>query len=152
MQLQLGGESADVAGYQIWQQTSRMWMRNWRRPQATRGDLECTSRIAGILPWLAVLAVILCEFYVRVAFGRWPRVFRDSPETPLITAATLVAVVAALSYPAMVSVAVLLPIVRLRFQVRPVLNRWVFSSLIGATVLWLLSTKDPYGFLEWAFD
>ena len=127
-------------------------MRKWRRPQASHGDLERTSLIAGILPWLAVLAVILCECYVRVAFGRWPRVYRDSPETPLITAAAIVAMIAALSYPAMVGVAVLLPIVRLRFQARPVFNRWVVSSFIGATVLWLLSTKDPYGFLEWAFD
>ena len=114
--------------------------------------MERTSFIAGILPWLAVLAIALCELYVRVAFGRWPRVYRDSPEAPLITAAAMVAAIAALSWPAMVGVALLLPIVRLRFQARPVVNRWVVSSFIGAIALWLLSTKDPYGFLEWAFD
>jgi hypothetical protein len=101
---------------------------------------------------LAVLAGALAGFYVRVAFGRWPRVYRDSPDIPLISAAAFVAVLAALSWAPMVGIAVLLPIVRWIFGGRPVFNRWVLSSLLGALVLLLLSMKDPYGFLEWALD
>jgi hypothetical protein len=59
---------------------------------------------------------------------------------------------AAFSWPGMVAVTLLLPIIRLVFGARPVFNRWTVLSLIGTSVLYLLFTIDPYGFLEWAFD
>ena len=128
-----------------------MWKREARKP-GTHGGLERSSLIAGILPWLAVLAITLSGLYVRLAFGRWPRVYRDSPEIPLVSVAAVVSMIAALSSPAMVIVAVLMPIVRMGFRVQPIFNRWVLSSVLGTIVLYLLSTMDPYGFLEWAFD
>jgi hypothetical protein len=110
------------------------------------------SRIAGILPWLAVLALTLAGLYVRITFGRWPRVYRDSPQFPFTDVAAAAAVLAAVSWPAMMSVALLLPIVRRSLGARPVFNRWVFSSGVGAVVLYLLCRWDPYGFLEWVVD
>jgi hypothetical protein len=129
-----------------------MWKSESREPGAGDSGLQRISLIGGVLPWLAVLAVTLSGFYVRIAFGRWPRVYRDSPDIPLVSAAAAVAVIGALSWPAMVGVAALLPMARLAFRARPVFNRWVLSSVLGAVVLCSLSTTDPYGFLEWAFD
>jgi len=129
-----------------------MWMRRTLGRAAEGDDLERRSQIGGILPWLAVLAVILSGVYVRLGLGHWPRVYRDSPEFPLTGAAAVVAMLAVLSCPAMVGVGLLLPIVRAALRARPVFNRWVFSCWLGTIFLWLLATTDPYGFLEWAFD
>lgn len=104
------------------------------------------------MPWLAVLALTLSELYIRLTFGRWPRVYRDSPEFPFSDTATTIAVLAALSSPAMITVALLLPVVRAAYPTKPVFDRWVVSSGVGAAVLHLLTTRDPYGFLEWALD
>jgi hypothetical protein len=116
------------------------------------GDLKRVSRVAGGLPWVAVLAIWLCGLYVRLRFGRWPRIYVDSPEFLFSDGAAIVAALAALSWPAMVAVAVLLPLVRASFHARPVFNRWVVSAGTGTLVLWLLWKLDPYGFLAWAFD
>jgi hypothetical protein len=121
-------------------------------PTPDHRSLNRISRIAGVLPWLASLTLVISAFYIRFMFGRWPRVYRDSPEFPLSDTAMTAAAFAALSWPAMMSVAVILPIVRMSGRVRPVFNRWVFSSCLGAVILYLLCTADPYGFLEWAFD
>jgi hypothetical protein len=115
-------------------------------------DLERGSRIAGVLPWLSALAVVLSAIHIRLGLGYWPRVYRDSADFPLADTATVVTAFAVLSWPAMVCVGVLLPIVRARSRARPVVNRGVVSCWIGTLVLWLLATKDPYGFVEWAFD
>lgn len=123
-----------------------------RKPPSTHSDLESVSRIGGMLPWLAVLAVLLSGLYVRVAFGRWPLVYRDSPKGLLTGVAAVVAAIIALACPAVVTVAVLLPIVRLAYRARPVFNGWVLSSFVGSIALYLLVKTDPYGFLEWAFD
>ena len=123
-----------------------------RKPLAKQSALERISLIGGVLPWLAVLAITLSELYVRLTFGRWPRVYRDSPDFPLTDEAAVLAMIAAFSWPAMVAVTLLLPIVRLGLRARPVFNRWTFLCLVGTSVLYLLSTMDPYGFLEWAFD
>lgn len=122
------------------------------REVGAHGDMERVSLVAGILPWVAVLAVTLSGLYVRVTFGRWPRVYRDWPEAPLTTATAVIVMLAVLSLPAMVSVAALLPVVRFAFGARPVFNRWALTSIVGTLVLYLLSTADPYGFVEWAFD
>jgi hypothetical protein len=79
-------------------------------------------------------------------------VYRDSPDFPLTAEAAVVAMIAVASWPAMVAVTLLLPIVRLGFRARPVFNRWTFLCLIGTSALYLLLAVDPYGFLEWAFD
>jgi len=114
--------------------------------------LERISRRAGFLPWFAVLAIALSELYIRFTFGRWPRVYRDSPDFPFSDTAALVAVFAAMSWPAMLCVALLLPLVRLSARARPVFNRWVISAGVGVLALYWLCSRDPYGFLEWAFD
>jgi hypothetical protein len=110
------------------------------------------SRLAGLLPWLAVLAFTLSGLYVRLTFGRWPRVYRDSPDAPFTTVAAVVAAIVAASWPAMVLVALVLPVARWRLQARPVFDRWVYSAFAGAVTLYLLVRGDPYGFLEWALD
>lgn len=120
--------------------------------RTTDHGLERTSLIAAALPWLAVLTITACGLYVRVALGHWPRVYRDSPEGSLFAAAALVAGLTACSTYAMVSVAVLLPIVRFSSLTRPVFDRCVLSCFVGTLVFWLLCAQDPYGFLEWAFD
>ncbi|HYQ46309.1 MAG TPA: hypothetical protein VER11_30275 [Polyangiaceae bacterium] len=119
---------------------------------AKHRGLQRMSRTAGILPWLAVLALVFSELYIRFMFGRWPRVYRDSPQFPFSDTVALVAVFAAMSWPAMICVALLLPVVRLSQQARPVFNGWVVSAGVGAVLLYLLCSLDPYGFLEWAFD
>ena len=122
------------------------------KPTADQHALARSSRMAGVLPWLAVLSITLSGLYIRLTFARWPRVYRDSPVFPFTDTAALIAVLAASSWPAMVIVALLLPIVRATLRARPVLNRWVFSSCIGAALLYVLCARDPYGFLEWALD
>jgi hypothetical protein len=79
-------------------------------------------------------------------------VYRDSPDFPLTDEAAVVVLFADFSWPGFVAVTLLLPIVRLGFRARPVFNRWTVLSLIGTSVLYLLLTIDPYGFLEWAWD
>ena len=123
---------------------------NERTPE--HQSLNRVSRIAGVLPWLATLVLVVSALYVRFMLGRWPRVYRNSPEFFLSDAAALMAMLAAVSWPAMTAVALLLPIVRMNQRARPVFNRWVFSSWAGAVVLYVLCAWDPYGFLEWALD
>lgn len=117
-----------------------------------RGGLERASRVAGLLPWFAVLAITISGCYVRLTFGRWPRVYLDSPDVTLAKEAGTVAALAALSCPAMACVASLLLVVRVALRARPVLDRWVFASLLGTIVLYLLPRLDPYDFLGWALD
>jgi hypothetical protein len=119
-------------------------------PAAAPEGLKRLSRVAGILPWLSVLALALSGLYIRLTFGRWPRVYRDSP--PFGELAASIAVLAVVSWPAMVSTALLLPLVRWRFDAKPSFDRWFVSACVGAAALCLLSAQDPYGFLEWALD
>ena len=41
-------------------------------PTANDRSLNPISRIAGFLPWLAILTLTLSGLYVRLTFGRWP--------------------------------------------------------------------------------
>jgi hypothetical protein len=123
-----------------------------RKPLANHSAIERISFIGGVLPWLAVLAVTLSELYVRITFGRWPRMYLDSPDFPLTGAAALVVMFADLGRPGMIPVALLLPMVRLGLRARPVFNRWTVLCLTGTSVLYLFLKIDPYGFLDWAYD
>jgi hypothetical protein len=123
-----------------------------RLPVPKSLHVERTSRVGGLLPWVAVLAIALSGSYTRLVLGHWPKVYRESPDFPLGHAAAIAAALAALSLPAVVCVALLLPIVRLGLRARPVVNRWVFSGFVGTLVLYQLVTLDPFGFLDWVFD
>lgn len=72
-----------------------------------------------------VIAIVFCGCYVRLAIGRWPRVYRDSPDVLLVDAAAVVTMLAAISWPATACLALLLPIVRVAFRA-PVLSAQQF--------------------------
>ena len=114
--------------------------------------LDAASRVVGLIPWFAGLSLALAAAYVRLEFGGWPRVYIDSVDAPLSNLAAQVAVISTFSLLFIVVLTLLLLLARRILGIRPVLNAWVASAIVGCVVVYLISFWDPFGFVAWAID
>ena len=110
------------------------------------------GRVIGVLPWIALLALFVSAFYVRLWFGRWPRTYFDTVEAPFVDLAIYATILSVVSSLMVLPPTVLLLGSRGVLKIRPVLDRWLLSSWIGAAVLYSIAQWDPYGVIDWAFD
>lgn len=121
-------------------------------PPESQRVVEVGSRIVAALPLLCAAVIFAAAIYIRLSFGRWPVVYRDSVET---TYAELAVAGTALAFFGLV----LLPILALATVLarwltglRPLLGRWfVVFTVSWLTVLAYLRW-DPQGFVAWLID
>jgi hypothetical protein len=99
-----------------------------------------------------MVVIVLSAAYVRLSFGRWPVVYRDSINVRFGEAAMRMT---ALALVALLPSIVLLPIVvigRRLSGIRPVLGRWAVWFTVGWLVALVLIRWDPTGFIDWVMD
>jgi len=96
--------------------------------------------------------IALSAAYIRLSFGRWPVVYRDSVSVPFVEA---VVTLTALSVVALLMSITLVPIVaagRALSGIRPILGRWALCFTIGWLIAFFLIRWDPTGYLDWLLD
>jgi hypothetical protein len=99
-----------------------------------------------------MIAIALSAAYIRLSFGRWPVVYRDSVGVRFSEAAVMLT---GLSLLALVPSILLLPIVaigRALSGMRPILGRWAICLTITWLVGLFLIRWDPTGFIDWVLD
>jgi hypothetical protein len=124
--------------------------------QGTRSNehrwVLAASWFAACIPPCLILAIVLSAAYIRLSFGRWPVIYRDSVHARFAeTAITLTAI----SVIALLPSALLLPLIaagRALSGIRPVLGRWSGYLAIGWLIAFLLCRWDPNGFIDWVLD
>jgi hypothetical protein len=110
------------------------------------------SWFAACVPPCLILAIVVSASYVRLSFGRWPVVYRDSVDATFAETAIALTAISAL---ALLPTAMLLPLVaagRALSGVRPVFGRWAICLAIGWLAAFLLVRWDPNGFINWVMD
>jgi hypothetical protein len=110
------------------------------------------SQALGAWPWLALALSAVGALYTRASFGRWPRVFQDSPSDPLVDVLAYVSLLAIFSTVAVPPLAVVVLVLRTATHTRPALNRSVASALVGSALLYTVVRLDPRGYVTWLFD
>jgi hypothetical protein len=110
------------------------------------------SWVAACIPAALLIAIAISAAYIRLSFGRWPAVYRDSVHARFSEAASNVAAICVF---ALLPTILLLPVVavgRALAGIRPVLGRWAVWLTIGWIAVFLLIRWDPTGFLDWVVD
>jgi hypothetical protein len=110
------------------------------------------SQALGAWPWLALALSTVGALYIRVSFGRWPRVFQDSPSDPLVDVVAYVSLLAIFSTAAIPPLAVVVFVLRAATHTRPALDRTVASALVGSALMYAVVQLDPRGYVTWLFD
>jgi hypothetical protein len=110
------------------------------------------SLVLTALPLVSAFAFLVFFVHVRFTLGRWPVVYRDSPQGWLVHAEQLVAT---LTYIAALVALLLWPIatgLAARFLGRSMFFRRLLVFLAGWALLYSLFTFDPTGSVEWFLD
>jgi hypothetical protein len=90
--------------------------------------------------------------YIRASFGRWPRVFQDSPSAPLVDAVAYVSLLAIFSTAAVPPLVAVVFVLRAATRTRPALDRSVAFALVGSALMYAVVQLDPRGYVTWLFD
>jgi hypothetical protein len=122
-----------------------------RQPTLSNDDawVVGASWFVASVPPALMIVVTLSAAYIRLSFGRWPVVSRDSVSVPFVEA---VVMLTANSLLALGLSILLLPIVvagRALSGIRPVLGRWALCFTIGWLTALFLIRWDPTGFIDW---
>ena len=106
------------------------------------------------LPWVNVVVLYACAFWVRSSFGRWPVVYKDSPNLPLLldlvlSCSMLTCLFGILCFPIVWGIWL---VAKLQLKQRENLLFSVAMFASGMLILFLLGRFDPWGFQEWFLD
>lgn len=126
---------------------------SWERH--TRAIISAVGWVLSSGPASFFVSLVLFALHIRLYLGRWPVVYRDTPQTWLLSLHEYGLVVPTL-YLAVYGLPVWLvvaPII-LGFRRMPTraFKRQVASILIGILGVVLLVVADPTGFVEWFLD
>ncbi|MEK8019716.1 MAG: hypothetical protein VSS75_022815 [Candidatus Parabeggiatoa sp.] len=90
--------------------------------------------------------------HIRFFLGRWPVVFRDNPESILITIHSWITIISLAALYFSLPLWIILMIV-LTFNLNKLsLNSKMVIYSLGWTSWWLINNYDHFGFLEWFWD
>jgi len=124
---------------------------NWR---LTKPILRFLLAFVSLAPWLTVLAVYSLAFSVRISYGRWPEVYKDSPTLPHVIDAVLPYVM----FPSLAGIivfpitwAVCLAACVVSDRKQKLLSA-ILTFVLGFTIMFALGRLDPWGFQEWFWD
>ncbi len=110
------------------------------------------SWIITFLPFITITIFMTFGLHIRFFLGRWPVVFRDNPESILITIHTWITIIflAALYFSLPLWI-ILMIALAFKANKLPLNSKLVIYSL-GWASWFFIHYYDPFGFFEWFWD